>query len=267
MHRLRRFPWLAFNLHNKCKGTASRQMFRQCSSANAAIKSDRDTSFGFQTVKESEKSEKGMKNDSLLLLLVMHLYSGFLFKLFVVHKVFRDVASSYDLMNDAMSMGIHRVWKDIFIERLSPTHGTKLLDMAGGTGDIAFRYLKYLQNLPIVENAKQSHVTISDINENMLGVGKERAEKYNYTSSALRNCTVDWACADAEKLPFADETFTAYTIAFGIRNCTHIDKVRTIYQNTAIRGILDASNMLFQYSNRFSKKRIEFCNLADDLCA
>lgn len=146
---------------------------------------------------------------------------------YIVHKVFRDVASSYDLMNDAMSLGIHRVWKDVFMERLAPTHGTKLLDMAGGTGDIAFRYLKYIQNLPAGDCTKPSHVTISDINENMLGVGKERAEHLNYTNATLRNCTVDWVCANAEQLPFANESFNAYTIAFGIRNCTHVDKVRT----------------------------------------
>lgn len=142
-----------------------------------------------------------------------------------VHKVFRDVASSYDLMNDTMSLGIHRLWKDVFMERLAPAHGTKLLDMAGGTGDIAFRYIKHLQNRPAGDGANCSHVTISDINENMLAVGKERAYDLSYTTESLRHCTVDWVCADAEKLPFADNSFTAYTIAFGIRNCTHIDKV------------------------------------------
>lgn len=111
------------------------------------------------------------------------------------------------------------------MERLAPTHGTKLLDMAGGTGDIAFRYMKYLQNRPAGDGTDSSHVTIFDINENMLAVGKERAHDLNYTTESLRRCTVDWVCADAEKLPFADNSFTAYTIAFGIRNCTHIDKV------------------------------------------
>jgi 2-methoxy-6-polyprenyl-1,4-benzoquinol methylase len=92
-------------------------------------------------------------------------------------------------MNDAMSMGIHRIWKDIFMERLSPTHGTKLLDMAGGTGDIAFRYLKYLQSLPTTGD-KVSHVTISDINQNMLDVGKKRAEKYvENGSSNCKHCS------------------------------------------------------------------------------
>ena len=142
----------------------------------------------------------------------------------LVHKVFEEVAASYDVMNDAMSLGIHRVWKDIFIERLGPTHGTKLLDMAGGTGDIAFRYLKYLRNLPQPGVAtKQAHVTISDINQNMLDVGMSRAEKLGLVSNSM--CSIDWVCADAEKLPFDDESFNCYTIAFGIRNCTHVDQV------------------------------------------
>lgn len=143
-----------------------------------------------------------------------------------MHKVFEDVAASYDLMNDAMSMGIHRIWKDIFMERLGPTHGTKLLDMAGGTGDIAFRYIKYLQNKPQSgAEPKQSHVTVSDINQNMLDVGKQRATNLQYTNESLQNCSIDWVCANAEQLPFDENSFNAYTIAFGIRNCTHIEKV------------------------------------------
>lgn len=145
--------------------------------------------------------------------------------------MFEDVAASYDLMNDAMSMGVHRIWKDMFIERLAPSHGTKLLDMAGGTGDIAFRYLKYLKNLPIDnDSTPKSHVTISDINQSMLDVGKQRAENLQLTNEHLGYCTVDWECANAEQLPFEDNSFNAYTIAFGIRNCTHIDKVIINYQ-------------------------------------
>lgn len=150
-----------------------------------------------------------------------------------MHKVFEDVAASYDLMNDAMSMGVHRIWKDIFMERLGPVHGTRLLDMAGGTGDIAFRYIKYLNNLPPSNGhgdgtvpSKTSHVTVADINQNMLDVGKQRANTLNYTNESLTNCTIDWACANAEQLPFENDSFNAYTIAFGIRNCTHIDRVR-----------------------------------------
>lgn len=156
-----------------------------------------ETHFGFETVKESEKWRK-------------------------VHKVFEEVASSYDLMNDAMSLGIHRIWKDIFMERLAPVGGgNRLLDMAGGTGDIAFRYLKYVNRLP-QEGEKLNHVTVSDINQNMLNVGKTRFEKLNLKQN---NYSIDWVCADAENLPFEDNSYTAYTIAFGIRNVTHIDKV------------------------------------------
>lgn len=160
---------------------------------------DGTTHFGYQTVKENEKAEK-------------------------VHKVFEDVAKSYDIMNDAMSMGIHRIWKDIFIERLGPMRGARLLDMAGGTGDIAFRFLKYIDKQPNLSE-RQSHVTISDINQHMLDVGKARAENLRLTQENLNQISIDWKCANAEELPFEDNSFTAYTIAFGIRNCTHIDKV------------------------------------------
>ncbi|XP_058464506.1 2-methoxy-6-polyprenyl-1,4-benzoquinol methylase, mitochondrial isoform X2 [Malaya genurostris] len=94
--------------------------------------------------------------------------------------------------------------------------------MAGGTGDIAFRYIKYLNNLPNVTGQANNHVTVSDINQNMLDVGKERFKNMNFVQN---QCTIDWICADAENLPFDDNSYTAYTIAFGIRNVTHIDKV------------------------------------------
>ncbi|XP_058066827.1 2-methoxy-6-polyprenyl-1,4-benzoquinol methylase, mitochondrial [Anopheles bellator] len=169
---------------------------REYGNADSAS-TESDTHFGFETVKESEKWKK-------------------------VHKVFEEVAASYDLMNDAMSMGIHRVWKDIFMERLAPVgNGNRLLDMAGGTGDISFRYMKYLQRLP-AGNRTPSHVTVCDINQNMLDVGQKRWERLNLQTASD---TIEWVCADAEQLPFADESFTAYTIAFGIRNCTHIDRV------------------------------------------
>lgn len=129
-----------------------------------------------------------------------------------VHTLFKNVASSYDVMNDAMSLGIHRVWKDIFVERLGPTENCKLLDVAGGTGDIAFRYLKYVQNAP------NSHVTVCDINEAMLKVGESRSRKL-----AIPAENIAWEVGNAEKLSFANESFSAYTIAFGIRNVTHID--------------------------------------------
>ncbi|KAG6458570.1 hypothetical protein O3G_MSEX010939 [Manduca sexta] len=157
------------------------------------------THFGFETVDENEKWKK-------------------------VHQVFETVANKYDLMNDVMSFGIHRVWKDAFMCRLCPTHGTKLLDMAGGTGDITFRYIKYLQNLGPAADGTHSSVTVCDINQSMLDVGQLRAKRLGYTSESS-HVDIDWLCADAEKLPIPDDTYNAYTIAFGIRNCTHIDKV------------------------------------------
>ncbi|XP_017463188.1 PREDICTED: 2-methoxy-6-polyprenyl-1,4-benzoquinol methylase, mitochondrial [Rhagoletis zephyria] len=166
---------------------------------NTQSTEERTTHFGFRKVKESEKEQK-------------------------VHKVFEDVASSYDLMNDVMSVGIHRIWKDIFMDRLGPVHGIRLLDMAGGTGDIAFRYMRQLAAQANPLN-RESHVTISDINQHMLEVGKERAKRLLLTEEHLPNLKINWQQADAEQLPFDDTSYTAYTIAFGIRNCTHIDKV------------------------------------------
>src|SRR5690349_18615911 len=148
-------------------------------------------------------------------------------------------------MNDAMSMGVHRVWKDILLERFYPTQGTKLLDVAGGTGndeafyspninshqillgDIAFRYINYIKKLAKSNpdpNLKSS-VTIFDINQHMLNVGMKRAERLGLQSNEAID--VDWVCGDAEKLPFDDNQFTAYTIAFGIRNVTNIDNALT----------------------------------------
>ncbi|XP_050353445.1 2-methoxy-6-polyprenyl-1,4-benzoquinol methylase, mitochondrial [Nymphalis io] len=171
-------------------------------SAQAASQRDdgekRKTHFGFETVDEDEKTKK-------------------------VHQVFETVADKYDTMNDLMSFGIHRVWKDIFMMRFAPTPGTKLLDMAGGTGDITFRYINYLRNRTNSSTEKRSSVTVSDINQSMLNVGKLRAEKQGYLKNSPVD--VDWLCADAEQLPLPDECYNAYTIAFGIRNCTHIDKV------------------------------------------
>lgn len=155
------------------------------------------THFGYKTIKESDKVKE-------------------------VYTVFEKVANSYDQMNDAMSFGIHRIWKDVFIQRLGPTHGSKLLDSAGGTGDITFRYLNYLKNTLNHQNLKSS-VTVCDINENMLKVGKDRIKKLGWINQ--NNVEIDWQQSDAENLPFKNDSYTAYTIAFGIRNVTHIDKV------------------------------------------
>ncbi len=143
---------------------------------------EKTTHFGFQTVAEDEKA--GM-----------------------VHGVFSNVASKYDVMNDAMSMGVHRIWKDAMMNWLAPRAGQKLLDVAGGTGDISFRFLK---------RAGRAHATVLDLTEPMLIEGAKRAEASQLAGS------LDWVVGDAMALPFKDNTFDVYTISFGIRNVTRI---------------------------------------------
>ena len=123
-----------------------------------------------------------------------------------VGAVFSNVAAKYDVMNDAMSVGMHRLWKDQFVRRVKPQPGEAILDMAGGTGDIAFRLA-----------ARGAEVTVADINQDMLDVGIERAMKRGID-------TLVWSRQNAEELAYPPLTFDAYTIAFGIRNVTHIDK-------------------------------------------
>ena len=139
------------------------------------------THFGYETVEEREKARR-------------------------VADVFDSVASRYDLMNDLMSGGMHRLWKDTFVRRVKPREAEDILDMAGGTGDIAFRMEK-----------SGAQVTVSDINEDMLDVGMERAMKRGINS-------LIWSPQNAETLSFPDAHFDAYTIAFGIRNVTDIPK-------------------------------------------
>jgi demethylmenaquinone methyltransferase/2-methoxy-6-polyprenyl-1,4-benzoquinol methylase len=124
----------------------------------------------------------------------------------MVGDVFAKVAKRYDIMNDAMSGGLHRLWKDQFVARVKPRQGEQILDMAGGTGDIAFRMAR-----------KGAEITVADINPNMLAVGMERAKKKGIEGLA-------WAEENAETLSFGDKQFDAYTIAFGIRNVTDIPK-------------------------------------------
>ena len=121
-----------------------------------------------------------------------------------VGDVFKSVAPKYDLMNDAMSAGMHRSWKDRFVRRVNPREGDQVLDMAGGTGDIAFRLA-----------ARGASVTVADINPAMLEVGMDRAAKRGITGLV-------WSEANAEVLTFPNRFFDAYTIAFGIRNVTDI---------------------------------------------
>lgn len=141
------------------------------------------THFGFQTVGEGEKA--GM-----------------------VQGVFTNVASRYDVMNDVMSVGIHRLWKDAMMDWLAPRDGQRLLDVAGGTGDIAFRFLK---------RAPGATATVCDLTEPMLIEGQARAE-----AGAMAD-KLDWVVGDAMALPFEANTFDTYTISFGIRNVTRIE--------------------------------------------
>ena len=121
-----------------------------------------------------------------------------------VGAVFSSVARRYDMMNDLMSGGMHRLWKDRFVNRVKPRAGENILDMAGGTGDVAFRMAR-----------RGAHVTVSDINADMLDVGKERAKQRGLAG-------LDWKVENAERLSFSDGTLDAYTIVFGIRNVTDI---------------------------------------------
>ncbi|MCW9043101.1 MAG: bifunctional demethylmenaquinone methyltransferase/2-methoxy-6-polyprenyl-1,4-benzoquinol methylase UbiE [Pseudopelagicola sp.] len=142
--------------------------------------SSNTTHFGFETVREDEKAGK-------------------------VQGVFNSVASKYDIMNDVMSVGVHRVWKDAMMDWLAPRPGQRLLDVAGGTGDISFRFL---------ERAGEGHATVLDLTEPMLVEGRKRAE------AEQRAASLDWVVGDAMALPFEDNTFDVYTISFGIRNVT-----------------------------------------------
>ena len=143
------------------------------------------THFGYQNVDEADKARR-------------------------VRGVFDSVARSYDLMNDLMSGGVHRLWKNAMVDVVNPRPGEKLLDVAGGTGDIAFRLLR--------RQGERPDVTVCDINPAMLEVGRDRA----VDRGLLRGLT--WATGDAEHLPFPDRSFDAYTIAFGLRNVTDIDQ-------------------------------------------
>ena len=137
----------------------------------------------------------------------------------LVHDVFEKVASTYDKMNDAMSLGIHRLWKDHLINTISPAPNTSLLDVAGGTGDIAFRFLNKVD--PTNSGKTAAHVHVVDINSNMLDVGIQRSRRLNYSDSNIK-----FSVCNAEDLSIIDSSSVdCYTIAFGIRNCTNIDKV------------------------------------------
>jgi len=140
--------------------------------------------FGFQDIPEEEKAPR-------------------------VKRIFSAVASRYDLMNDLMSVGVHRLWKGAFVTWLAPRPGQHIVDCAGGTGDIAFRILKRARR-----GSGCAQVTVVDVNEEMLRVGAERAAKAKIDG-------VEWIVGDAEALSLPAACADAYTIAFGIRNVTH----------------------------------------------
>ena len=145
---------------------------------------NRTTHFGFTDIPESEKAGK-------------------------VHGIFTNVASKYDIMNDVMSGGVHRLWKDAMMDWLAPRDDQTLLDVAGGTGDVAFRFLK---------RAPGATATVCDMTEGMLIEGRKRAEAEAMAQS------LDWIVGDAMALPFEDASFDRYTISFGIRNVTRINE-------------------------------------------
>lgn len=153
------------------------------------------THFGFETISAPEKVNR-------------------------VREVFDAVAPKYDLMNDLMSGGVHRLWKDSFADQLSPGPNWSVVDVAGGTGDIAFRLLDRMQksqkNRADGESTRGT-VTVCDINESMLSHGRDRA------LDAGKLTGLEWTVGNAESLPFPDMHFDAYTIAFGLRNVTDIE--------------------------------------------
>ncbi|KAM9956414.1 hypothetical protein ACTFIR_003127 [Dictyostelium discoideum] len=197
-----------------------------CSNTNQTTKNNTNASgvndnpqthFGFKTVNKEDKES-------------------------MVKDVFDSVSSSYDLMNDVMSMGIHRLWKDELINTLNPTPGSHLLDVAGGTGDISFRFLDKIKTSPnyfpninkssngngsggevLKSSSLPSSATVFDINQSMLNEGKKRGLNKGYTD--LSDPSIDWVQGNSEQLPFKDNTFNCYTVSFGIRNCTNIDQV------------------------------------------
>ena len=156
----------------------------------------RTTHFGFRQVAEDDKS--GM-----------------------VHGVFSGVADKYDLMNDVMSAGVHRIWKAAMMDWLAPRSSQRLLDLAGGTGDIAFRFLK---------RAPGAQAVVLDLTENMLINGRKRAEAAKVAER------LDWIVGDAMALPFEANSFDVYTISFGIRNVTRIGDALTEAYRVLRRG-------------------------------
>ena len=158
-------------------------------------------------------------------------------KVGLVRNLFTNVSSKYDLMNDVMSFGVHRLWKDALMDWLNPQPGQHLIDVAGGTGDLAFRFLK--------RTSKSAKVTVLDITEGMLHEGRKRSEVENLSNS------IEWVCGDAMSLPFQDNYFDIYTISFGIRNVTDIQRA------------INEANRVLKIGGRIMV--LEFGKVSDDL--
>jgi len=182
-----------------------------------AMNDQKQTHFGFEDIPEEEKAGR-------------------------VHGVFSSVASRYDLMNDLMSAGVHRLWKSDTLARLNPQPGERLIDVAGGTGDIAKAFIERADKAGKRRGlAPSASAIVCDINDAMLMAGKERKDMAAYEAR------MDWVCGDAEALPFPDKCADAVTISFGIRNVANRDNALAEFRRVLKPGgrlaVLEFSHM------------------------
>ncbi|KAL6508501.1 2-hexaprenyl-6-methoxy-1,4-benzoquinone methyltransferase [Orobanche hederae] len=202
-------------LRSICRGLKKKKNLLLPLCNSCAHSHSHSTSFGFKEVREEEKSR-------------------------LVGNVFTSVASSYDLMNDLMSGGLHRLWKERLVSKLNPFPGMKHLDVAGGTGDVAFRILESINSVKhramrdIHDDnvLEETQIFVCDVNANMLNVGKKRAQERGLGDDR----SLVWVEGDAEALNFEDHSMDGYTIAFGIRNVTHIEKALSEAHRVLKRG-------------------------------
>ena len=181
------------------------------------LKTDKTVSFGFEEVSPEEKVSR-------------------------VKGVFASVASRYDVMNDLMSAGVHRLWKHDTIAKLNPQPGEKLLDVAGGTGDLAKAFIDRADKAGRRrQNDAQASAIVCDINEAMLNAGRARRDMAAYHDR------LDWVCGDAQALPFEARSFNALTIAFGIRNVADraaaLSEFRRVLKPGGRLAVLEFSHM------------------------